>query len=303
MNFLPQARYLARCRQQLKPETYKNKNCLVVGATRGIGRSIAILLAQLGANVTISGRSNEAASAVIERLRLEGDNQRHSFERVDFTSQKDTKRFIESTSRKLKDSGGLDYLFTSAGKPPLLAQALTEDGIEAHFALQCLGRYSTTFGFAKIMNPDGCISVICAPGGSGSIPRDDCEYLKPENKSSYGILKAANRDSLFMDAILMELSKKVAVVHHFPGLVNTDNAERIGLPWPVTTFARMFAPYVMTDPDSYAVTPVSAVQTSGFHRQNQYGSEVKLAPWTQDADNRRMCIDYAERRIAEALQR
>ncbi|CCG80980.1 Putative uncharacterized protein [Taphrina deformans PYCC 5710] len=312
---LPQAKYIAKCSQYLGSTSLHNKNCLIVGATGGIGRSIALKLSALGANVTVAGRSKEGGSAVLSALRNKGvgEGQKHSFERVDLTSQKDTKRFLESTSKKLSDHGGLDYLFLTAGKPPNGKQTLTPDGIEAHFALQCLGRYSAAYNFAKVMNPNGCITAVCAPGQGSTAPIDDLEYLRPENKKKYWMLTAGGRDSLFVDSVLMNLaqqyaSTKLNVLHLFPGFVATNSAQTAGFPFPVPLLARTFAPYISTNADEYATTPVfEAVQSSekgtgGFRALNQYGSEVKIKDWVKDSSNRDACVQYSNRRIEEALQ-
>jgi 3-oxoacyl-[acyl-carrier protein] reductase len=51
----------------------KEKNCLVTGGSRGIGKSIAITLARLGANVAITyTRSSEAAGQVVHEIEESG---------------------------------------------------------------------------------------------------------------------------------------------------------------------------------------------------------------------------------------
>lgn len=51
----------------------KNKNCLVTGGSRGIGKSIALFLADYGANVAITyARSAEAAGDVVEQIEAKG---------------------------------------------------------------------------------------------------------------------------------------------------------------------------------------------------------------------------------------
>lgn len=53
--------------------TLKGKNCLVTGGSRGIGRSIALTLAGLGANVAITyARSSEAAEEVKNEITAKG---------------------------------------------------------------------------------------------------------------------------------------------------------------------------------------------------------------------------------------
>lgn len=311
---LPQSKYLKKCSTFLSSVNLSGKNCLVVGATQGIGRAIALKLASMGANVTISGRSNDSGSKVIEAMRNKGtmEDQMHSFERVDLTSQSDSRRFLESTTSKLAKSGGLDHLFLTAGKPPNGKQSLTADGIEAHFALQCLGRYSTALHFGKVINTGGSITAVCAPGGGSSMPLDDMEYLKPENKTKYGFIAAGGRDSLFVDSVLMQIalmlrSNNITVNHLFPGGVSTNASQTADLPFPVPLLGKIFGPYVLTSPTDYAVTPIyEALHPSGssygnFHPKNQYGSEVNMKSWVLDVKNREAVMDYAAKRVAETL--
>lgn len=311
---LPQSKYLERCSRFLSSVNLSGKNCLVVGATQGIGRAVALKLASLGANVTISGRSNESGSKVIEAMRNKGtmENQMHSFERVDLTSQNDSRRFYESTASKLSKSGGLDHLFLTAGKPPNGKQSLTEEGIEAHFALQCLGRYSAALHFGKIMNSGGSITAVCAPGSGSSMPLDDMEYLKPENKSKYGLIMAASRDSLFVDSVLMQIasslrSNDIKVNHLFPGGVSTNASQTADLPFPIPLLGKIFGPYVLTSAIDYAVTPIyealspSSSSHGNYHARNQYGTEIKMKPWVLDTKNREAVMDYAAKRVAETL--
>ncbi len=48
------------------------KNAIVTGGTRGIGRVIALELAKAGANVVISGRSEETLKKVVEEIKAFG---------------------------------------------------------------------------------------------------------------------------------------------------------------------------------------------------------------------------------------
>jgi hypothetical protein len=50
-------------------EQYRGKDCLVVGGTRGIGRGVALVLAQLGCNVALVGRGAANGAAVVRGMR------------------------------------------------------------------------------------------------------------------------------------------------------------------------------------------------------------------------------------------
>lgn len=89
----------------------EGKNCLVTGGSRGIGKSIALVLAKAGANVAITyARSAEAAEAVVEEIEKKG---------VKATSyQADATEFSraeEVISDIVENWGSLDVLVNNAG--------------------------------------------------------------------------------------------------------------------------------------------------------------------------------------------
>ncbi|TVQ66712.1 MAG: 3-oxoacyl-[acyl-carrier-protein] reductase [Balneolaceae bacterium] len=88
-----------------------NKNCLVTGGSRGIGKSIALTLAKYGANVAITySRSEEAAAEVvrkIEELGVKGAS--FKADAVDFG------RADEVITEVVKEWGSLDVLVNNAG--------------------------------------------------------------------------------------------------------------------------------------------------------------------------------------------
>ena len=53
------------------------KVAIVTGASRGIGRSIAIQLAQAGARVVVSSRKLPACEDVVKTIRDAGDRRQH----------------------------------------------------------------------------------------------------------------------------------------------------------------------------------------------------------------------------------
>ena len=61
----------------------KNKNALVGGSSRGIGRAIAQQLAESGANVTLMARNEKKLKTIIENLPIQ-NGQKHDYLLVDF---------------------------------------------------------------------------------------------------------------------------------------------------------------------------------------------------------------------------
>lgn len=90
--------------------TLSGRTAIVTGATRGIGKSIAIMLAKAGANVVVVGRNEERADQVVDIIELEGGNAVKVI--GDISSEKECKRIVEVAVLKY---GGLDILVNCAG--------------------------------------------------------------------------------------------------------------------------------------------------------------------------------------------
>jgi 3-oxoacyl-[acyl-carrier protein] reductase len=90
-----------------------NKNALVSGSSKGIGRAVAIELAELGANVTLVARDPERLTLVLNELdRSRG--QQHEFLVADFTNSHDLHRKVTG----LVSSKTIHILVNNTGGPP-----------------------------------------------------------------------------------------------------------------------------------------------------------------------------------------
>ncbi len=78
---------------------FENKNALVGGSTQGLGKAIALQLAECGANVTIMARNEAKLKTVLKELNTE-KGQQHNFLEVDFY---DLAGFKKTVSGYLKD--------------------------------------------------------------------------------------------------------------------------------------------------------------------------------------------------------
>ena len=86
------------------------KSLLITGASSGIGRSTAEVLAQYGANVVIAARRTELCAQVAEQIRSHGGNATHV--RADVTDPTDVHRMVEHT---IATFGKIDGAFNNAG--------------------------------------------------------------------------------------------------------------------------------------------------------------------------------------------
>jgi len=88
----------------------KNQVALITGASRGIGRSISLALADSGAHVVIASRNLKKLQMVAEEIKLKGGNATPI--QTDIAKEKD----IVSLFKKVKDKPGrLDILVNNAG--------------------------------------------------------------------------------------------------------------------------------------------------------------------------------------------
>jgi NAD(P)-dependent dehydrogenase (short-subunit alcohol dehydrogenase family) len=90
--------------------SFEGKRALVTGGGRGIGRAIAIALAQQGADVAIAARSREELEHVAGEIR--------ALERkasVHIVDMGDTRKAVEMVDAAAKALGGLDVLVNNAG--------------------------------------------------------------------------------------------------------------------------------------------------------------------------------------------
>ena len=85
------------------------KKVVVTGAGRGIGRVLALALAEAGANVAICGRTTDRTPVVAE---IETMGCRASFAQVDITDSAEIEPFVSQVIARL---GKIDILVNNAG--------------------------------------------------------------------------------------------------------------------------------------------------------------------------------------------
>jgi NAD(P)-dependent dehydrogenase (short-subunit alcohol dehydrogenase family) len=87
-----------------------DKVAIITGATSGIGKATALLFAEEGARVAITGRRAELGQSVLNEI--QGRGARGVFIRADHSQADDCSRVVEQT---LAEFGRLDILFNNAG--------------------------------------------------------------------------------------------------------------------------------------------------------------------------------------------
>ena len=198
-----------------KKNEFEGKVALITGASRGIGRAIAINLAKNGANIVINYNSNLKAAKKTQKL-VANEGVKSEIIKADVSKEKDIKYLIRQTKKKL---GHIDFLVTNAG-----IALLSKDPLELNY---------NTWKKTMATNVDGTLLPIKAvlPGMlKRKYGRIVCITsiaglgMRP-NMITYGTSKAA--------VIALVRNMSAAIAPHVrinsvaPGLIETDMIESL----------------------------------------------------------------------------
>jgi 3-oxoacyl-[acyl-carrier protein] reductase len=156
----------------------KGKTAIVTGASRGIGRSIAELLAAEGANVAICARNPDQVAEAVASLETQGV--RAWGKAVDIADSEGFKAFVAGAVETL---GGLDILVSNASA---LVEGWGEEAWRGMFEVDMLGAVRS-FEIAK---PH--LEAAAAKSGDASfVIISSVSAAEASRISAYGAMKAA----------------------------------------------------------------------------------------------------------------
>ncbi|XP_048218720.1 dehydrogenase/reductase SDR family member 1 [Perognathus longimembris pacificus] len=193
----------------------KGQVCVVTGASRGIGRGIALQLCQAGATVYITGRHLETLKATAEEAQSRGGQCVPVV--CDSSKESEIRSLFEQVDRE--QLGRLDVLVNNAfagvqtilntrkpfwEAPAAIWDDINNAGLRGHYLCSVYG--------ARLMVPArrGLIVVVSSPGG--------LQYMF---NVAYGVGKAAC-DRLAADCARELRGHGVSCVSLWPGMVRTE---------------------------------------------------------------------------------
>lgn len=195
--------------------TLERQVALVTGASRGIGREIARLLAEHGADVAINYRGDEAAARETAGI-VESLGRRALVIRADVSDPEQAGHMVGSV---LEQFGRVDILVNNAGitRDNLLASMEPED-IEAVIRTNLLGVIYPTQAVTRPMMRQRSGRIVNVSSSAASKPG--------RGQSNYAAAKGGVE--AFTKAMAVELAPRNVLVNAVaPGVIVTDMSEQI----------------------------------------------------------------------------
>jgi dehydrogenase/reductase SDR family member 4 len=156
------------------------KVALLTGASKGIGKAMAIAMGQAGAKVVISSRNQEALDTLAKEMRDGGIDVQPVSANVGLT--KDIKNLV---ARTVNAYGGIDILVNNAAINPVFGPVINTN--EAAFDKIMQVNVKGPFELAKMVQP-----IMASRGGGSIINISSIGGLTPEAMLGiYSVSKAA----------------------------------------------------------------------------------------------------------------
>ena len=259
------------------------KVCLVTGATDGIGKVSARVLAENGAKVIIVGRNPEKSATVLAELKSSSGNENIDLLIADLAVMQEVRDLAEQVISRYHR---LDILLNNAGGY-FAKHELTSDGLERTFALNHMSYFLLTNKLMELLKSSAPARIVNVSSGAHYGVDMDFENLNGEQE--YKAWKAYQKSKLANVLFTYELLKKVpadiTVNCLHPGFVATNfghnNGGFIG---PVLKIAQRIS---AIDPEEGAKTSIflcSAPEVKGVSGKYFY----KCQPKTSSRESRNM---------------
>lgn len=194
-------------------EAFRGRAAIVTGASRGIGREIALGLARAGARVALAGRDEAALAGVAREVRELGATALPV--RADVTVPADCRDLVAAAAGVF---GRLDLLVANAGISMLAPFEQVEDP-------ELLARVMDVNWMGAVRCTHAALPHLVAAGGRIVAVASLTALAGVPGRSGYAASKHAMRG--FYDSLRIELAPRgVSVTVAYPGFVETGIRER-----------------------------------------------------------------------------
>ena len=161
---------------------------LITGALTGIGRSAAIIFAQEGARIVVSGRRDKEGQALVAEL--QGLGAEAIFVRTDVRKDEDVRNLVDQTVKRF---GRLDIAVNNAGTEgtpgPVTEQ--TAETYTATFDTNVLGTLLSMKHELRVMLAQGSGSIVNVSSAYGSVGAARASVYVASKHAIEGLTKSA----------------------------------------------------------------------------------------------------------------
>jgi len=161
---------------------------LITGGLTGIGRAAALVFAQQGARVVVSGRRDKQGQELVEELQALGAEA--IFVRTDVRNDDDVRKLVDQTVNRF---GRLDVAVNNAGTEgvpgPVTEQ--TAESYAATFDTNVLGTLLSMKHELRAMLPQGSGSIVNVSSAYGSVGAGGASVYVASKHAVEGLTKSA----------------------------------------------------------------------------------------------------------------
>ncbi|MBR0834267.1 SDR family oxidoreductase [Bradyrhizobium manausense] len=211
---------------------FKGKSILIVGASSGIGRTLALRLAREGAKLVVTARREQLLTALAEEIRAGGGACLAIA--ADATNETSGAGVIR---RAVEEYGRLDMLYLNAGGAPALDMRLMSSGdVNAYMR----SNYDVVVNYLF----PGLKQMVKQGGGYVGHTNSLAAFLGVPLQGPYSAAKGAAM--LLIDTCRIEFaSYGIKFITVYPGFVATEATANDGMPAPLEISADKAADHIM----------------------------------------------------------
>jgi NAD(P)-dependent dehydrogenase (short-subunit alcohol dehydrogenase family) len=179
---------LHRFTLNLRKNVMKTPVVLITGALTGIGRAAAIIFAQEGAHIVVSGRRDKQGQELVAEL--QGLGAEAIFVRTDVRKDEDVRNLVDETVKRF---GRLDIAINNAGTEGLRG-LVTEQTAESYadtFDTNVLGVLLSMKHELRAMLPQGSGSIVNVSSAYGSVGAAGASVYVASKHAVEGMTKSA----------------------------------------------------------------------------------------------------------------
>ena len=153
-------------------------NCIITGATDGIGKQTAIELAKLGFNLGLVGRNKEKGRSITQYIEKVTGNQSIKYFKSDLSIIKNIEKLASDIKNEFKS---VDVLINNAGAYFSNCRK-TEEGLEKTFALNHLSYFALTHFLIDVLKSEKPGRVVNVASNAHFSAKLDMNDIQMERK-------------------------------------------------------------------------------------------------------------------------